>query len=506
MRTKNISVRLVIFLIGAVAISASIAGVLYAVLHQVQTGDSVRIASIIESKNSTYLLLETMVDAQATLQETLRLKDPDEIEKGIAKFKAAFDKAQKMVEASTTITPAIREKLKNLGTADQEAIDKFVMGENSEAFEVLITVVPVHFSSVIQAIREHSATIEAAMEADQQRAQTSIKRKLTLATIACSALLAALLVFGWHFRRSIIEHLGRLADSLGSSSKKVSLAADQVSTTSQQLADGASQQASSLEESSASLNEMASMTKRNAESAARANELARHARTAADLGSADMDQMLTAMHAIKTASDDIAKIIQTIDEIAFQTNILALNAAVEAARAGSEGMGFAVVADEVRALAQRSANAARETAAKIETAIAKTNEGVHISARVAKNLSEIVDTVRKVDELVTEVAKASGEQNDGVSQINTAVLQIDTIVQNNAASAEESAAAALELKSQASALEKAVAELNQMIGAKSHPSEQARSTQPPQPADKEDNRGTHGARSAVPLEAATPGS
>jgi methyl-accepting chemotaxis protein len=141
----------------------------------------------------------------------------------------------------------------------------------------------------------------------------------------------------------------------------------------------------------------------------------------------------------------IAKIIKTIDEIAFQTNILALNAAVEAARAGEAGMEFAVVADEVRNLAQHSAQAAKETAAKIEGAIGNTSQGVEISCKVAQALYDIVAKARQVDELAAEVANASGEQSRGITQINTAVGQVDKVTQSNAASAEESAAAAEEL-------------------------------------------------------------
>jgi methyl-accepting chemotaxis protein len=165
------------------------------------------------------------------------------------------------------------------------------------------------------------------------------------------------------------------------------------------------------------------------------------------------------MEAIKVSSDDIAKIIKTIDEIAFQTNILALNAAVEAARAGEAGMGFAVVADEVRNLAQRSAQAAKETAGKIEGAITKTGQGVEISSKVAQTLNEIVTKARQVDELVAEVASASREQTEGITQINTAVGQMDKVTQSNAANAEESAAAAEELNAQAEVMKQSVAEL-----------------------------------------------
>jgi len=170
--------------------------------------------------------------------------------------------------------------------------------------------------------------------------------------------------------------LSRQVRELNDGSAQVDRAAQQVSSASQTLAEGSGEQAASIEETSSSLEEMASMTKRNAENAKKSNELAGEARAAADRGAADMQAMNQAMEAIKGSSDDIAKIIKTIDEIAFQTNILALNAAVEAARAGEAGMGFAVVAEEVRNLAQRSAQAAKETAAKIEGAITKTAQGV----------------------------------------------------------------------------------------------------------------------------------
>jgi methyl-accepting chemotaxis protein len=258
--------------------------------------------------------------------------------------------------------------------------------------------------------------------------------------------------------------LSKLVDNLTDNTTQVSSAAEQVSDSSQSLAEGSSEQAASVEETSASLEELASMTKRNAENSQKANDLAREARGAADKGAGDMTSMNTAMQAIKTSSDDIAKIIKTIDEIAFQTNILALNAAVEAARAGEAGMGFAVVADEVRNLAQRSAQAAKETASKIEGAINNTAQGVQISAKVAEALNAIVVKARQVDELVTEVANASREQTKGITQINVAVGQMDKVTQSNAANAEESAAAAQELNGQAELMKQAVNELKQLVG------------------------------------------
>jgi len=290
-------------------------------------------------------------------------------------------------------------------------------------------------------------------------------------TIGLGLALALGLGLAFVITRSISAVLRRVSASLGDGSQQVAAASGQVSASSQSLAEGASEQAASLEETSSSLEEMASMTKRNAENAQKANDLAKQARSAADKGVGDMTAMNTAMQAIKTSGDDIAKIIKTIDEIAFQTNILALNAAVEAARAGEAGMGFAVVADEVRNLAQRSAQAAKETAGKIEGAINNTAQGVQISTKVTEALNEIVTKARQLDELVAEVAGASREQTQGISQVNTAVGQMDKVTQSNAASAEECAAAAEELNAQAETMKQSVAELLQLVGGAANRSE-----------------------------------
>ncbi len=271
-------------------------------------------------------------------------------------------------------------------------------------------------------------------------------------------------VIGFIIIRGTNQALNQATRVLGESSHQVSAAASQVSSASQALAEGSSEQAASLEETSASLEEMSSMTKRNAESAQQAKDLSNQTRASADAGSGRMKEMTDAMAAIKSSSDDIAKIIKTIDEIAFQTNILALNAAVEAARAGEAGAGFAVVAEEVRALAQRSAQAAKETAGKIEDAIRKSEQGVAISGSVAQSLAEIVEKARQVDAFVAEIAQASQEQNQGIGQVNTAVGQMDKVTQSNASNAEETAAAAAELNSQASTLLDAVAGLQRLVG------------------------------------------
>ncbi|HYG36037.1 MAG TPA: methyl-accepting chemotaxis protein, partial [Clostridia bacterium] len=307
-----------------------------------------------------------------------------------------------------------------------------------------------------QRIRDKSAT--------ECREATSLGvffQKLSLFSIVLGVTVG--ITLAWSLTRSITRPIKTLAEVLSTGADQTVAAAGQVSAASQSLAEGASEQAASLEETSASLEEMSSMTKRNTEHAEKVNALARQARGAADTGAADMQAMASAMNQIKTSTDDIAKIIKTIDEIAFQTNILALNAAVEAARAGEAGMGFAVVADEVRNLAQRAAQSAKETASMIESAVTKTAQGVEITDKVSKSLQEIVVKARQVDELAAEVASASKEQAQGIQQVNTVMTQMDKVTQSNAASAEESASAAEELNGQAESLKEAVTGLLQLV-------------------------------------------
>jgi methyl-accepting chemotaxis protein len=200
------------------------------------------------------------------------------------------------------------------------------------------------------------------------------------------------------------------------------------------------------------MNEIGAQTGHSAENAAQANNLANQAVKSATAGNQQMEEMIVAMGEINAAGQSISKIIKVIDEIAFQTNLLALNAAVEAARAGQHGKGFAVVAEEVRNLAGRSAKAASETSELIEGSVEKTANGTRIAERTAESLAGIVLEVGKVNDLIAEIATASNEQAQGVSQINTGLQQIDQVIQQNTATAEESAATSEELSGQAAEL------------------------------------------------------
>ena len=283
------------------------------------------------------------------------------------------------------------------------------------------------------------------------------------------------------------RNLKTLAAKMSESAEQVAGAAGQVSGTSGSLAQGASQQAASLEETSASTTEIASITRKNADHAMEVAGLMEKSAAGAEEVNHALDGMVAQMKQIDSSSTKIARIIKVIDEIAFQTNILALNAAVEAARAGEAGLGFAVVADEVRNLAQRSAQAAKDTAIKIEGAIAKAAQGVHINKMVATALTEIVSRTRQVDELAAEVATASREQTQGLTQISAAVGQMDTVVQQNASGAEESASAAEELSSQSLLMRNSAWTLLGLVDRRRVPQSEAASTPaesayPPRPS------------------------
>nr|WP_320116358.1 methyl-accepting chemotaxis protein [uncultured Desulfuromonas sp.] len=233
---------------------------------------------------------------------------------------------------------------------------------------------------------------------------------------------------------------------------QIASGAAQVSNSSQTLSEGATDSASSLQQISASMNELSSQTSASADNAQQANQLANQAKDAADRGSQQMRQMVTAMADINESGLNISKIIKVIDEIAFQTNLLALNAAVEAARAGQHGKGFAVVAEEVRNLAARSAKAAQETAALIETSVNKAEHGAEIADNTSEAFNAIVEEIQKVSDLVAEISAATSEQAQGFSQVNDGIAKIDEVTQQNTASAEEGAAAAEQLSSQAEQL------------------------------------------------------
>jgi methyl-accepting chemotaxis protein len=264
--------------------------------------------------------------------------------------------------------------------------------------------------------------------------------------------------------RQISSALQRVAEQMNDSGNQVASASNEVAASSQALAQGASEQAASLEETLASTEEINSMARKNTENARSAAEVVTQSGQNFMAANQSLDQMVVAMGDINTQSGKISKIIKVIDEIAFQTNILALNAAVAAARAGEAGMGFAVVADEVRNLAQRCAQAAKDTAELIEESIAKSADGKAKMDQMATVIHAISEQAAQVKTMVDEVTVGSQEQARGIEQIAKAVTQMEQVTQKTAASAEESASAGEQLSAQAQTMHAVVAELQQMVG------------------------------------------
>ena len=373
------------------------------------------------------------------------------------------------------------------GDAGKAEAAKAFRGETRDAFLAAMTDL-----DVLVELNQKGASAAGDMAAQTYKQATSVLIGMMLAAVAVASLLAtvitrmltrpvgravaavaaieggdlttALETDGRDEIAQLLQSLDRMQNNLRSIVLGVRQNAESVATASSEIAQGnadlssrTEQQASSLEETAASMEELSSTVSQNAENAQQADALSKRASEVAAEGGAVVEQVVHTMKGIQESSERIAEIISVIDGIAFQTNILALNAAVEAARAGEQGRGFAVVAGEVRTLAQRSAEAAKEIKQLIGASVERVEQGSALVGQAGTTMNEVVNSVRRVTDLMAEISAASREQSTGVTQVGEAITQMDQVTQQNAALVEESAAAAESLRGQATQLVTAVA-------------------------------------------------
>lgn len=316
-----------------------------------------------------------------------------------------------------------------------------------------------YFQGILPLFNESGnvGAIASLLSKERARANTvQMMERLGMVFLGCVLLILPVLLV---YSGSLTKPIHLVIRGLKTTSQRVSSASSQVAASSQELAEGASEQAAALEETSSSLEEMSSMIRQNAEHAGEADHLMKETNQIVRKANESMGLLASSMKDISAASEETFKIIKTIDEIAFQTNLLALNAAVEAARAGESGAGFAVVADEVRNLAMRAADAAKNTSQLIEGIVKKIGGGTELVTRTAHAFTDVDTNAAKAAAIVSEIAAASGEQAEGIQQVNKAVNEMDKVIQQNAANSEEIAAAAEELSRQANEMRRFVHDL-----------------------------------------------
>ncbi|MEO7424857.1 MAG: methyl-accepting chemotaxis protein [Fibrobacteria bacterium] len=369
----------------------------------------------------------------------------------------AGDMKDKLVEKS------YRPALEFLDAKDRDFIPAVMRGDKAAVDSLLRGTLTRSYETHLSAILEVVAMATERNQSDEAIAAGKIKQGRTVLLSLGAAIMGLVFLIGVFINRFMGSSLGMVIDSLSSGSGLITNASADIERNSRSLADSAGEQASSLLAASASLEEISAMTRQNSEVARRAETMADGTRKDAEESREAMTRMQEAIGQIQQSSGQTARIVKTIDEIAFQTNLLALNAAVEAARAGDAGKGFAVVAEEVRSLARRSAEAAKNTENLIAESQKNADHGVEVSRQVGSVLTRIVEGVGDLSRLIAEVAGSSQEQAKAIGQIGKTVSEMDQMTQSNAADAGKSASSSVELTAQAVDLKEMILALTVLI-------------------------------------------
>jgi len=408
-------------------------------------------------------MAQTISDARVAGQRALIRNDTDLMQKAINRFPFLYKSLQDLIgQTRNPKTTAILKTIESESKAYESALKELVVVIQETAKENTI-----RNKGAAEVINAAEAVVniglknvdELSKESDESLDVATLIMIVGLTLAVLISILTAVFII-----RSIVKILTESVKSLSEGTSQVVSASEQISSASVSLAEGASSQASSVEEVSATIEEATASNNQNAENSREANLLAQHSNDAAKVGNQRVQDLMGAMEKITDSSQKIAKIIKTIDEIAFQTNLLALNAAVEAARAGEHGLGFAVVAEEVKNLAERSAGAAKEITGIIEASIDQVKAGTEVANKTKESFTEILNGIKKTSDLIGEIAISAKEQAEGMNQIATAMGSVDQITQQNASASEETAAAAEELNAQALSMLDNVSELAMLAG------------------------------------------